>query len=146
MRIVCCFLICCLLFNVSAAAAPSQPSQPFVAAHAAILMDAETGRVLWEKNAHKPLSMASTTKIMTAIMALEQGNLDDIVTVSKLAAAAPRVKMYLQPGEEISLGNLLYALLLQSSNDAAVAIAEHISGSVEGFCEAISSGHQDVST
>jgi len=110
---------------------------PMVEAHGAILMDAATGRVLWEKNSREPLAMASTTKIMTAVLALEQGRMDDVVTVSKRAAAAARVKMYLQPGEEISLGGLLYALMMQSSNDAAVAIAEHISGSVEAFCAAM---------
>jgi len=110
---------------------------PDVEAHGAILMDAVTGRVLWEKNSREPLAMASTTKIMTAVLALEQGHMDDTVTVSKRAAAAARVKMYLQPGEEISLGGLLFALMMQSSNDAAVAIAEHISGSVEAFCAAM---------
>jgi len=110
---------------------------PDVEAHGAILIDAASGRILWEKDAHKPLAMASTTKIMTAIIALEQGNLDDIVKVSRRAEIAPRVKMYLTQGEEISLSGLLHALMMQSSNDAAVAIAEHISGSVEDFCAAM---------
>jgi D-alanyl-D-alanine carboxypeptidase (penicillin-binding protein 5/6) len=110
---------------------------PEVEAHGAILMDAASGRILWEKDAHKPLAMASTTKIMTAIVALEQGNLSDMVTVSRRAEIAPRVKMYLQEGEEISLSGLVHALMMQSSNDAAVAIAEHISGSVEAFCAAM---------
>ena len=106
-----------------------------VAALGAILMDGKTGRVLWGKNAYTPLPMASTTKIMTAIITLENGRLDDIVKVSKRAAAAPEVKMFLHAGEEIKLEYLLYALMLQSSNDAAVAIAEHIGGSVEAFCK-----------
>jgi len=110
---------------------------PIVEAHGAILIDAISGRVLWEKDAHKPLAMASTTKIMTAVLALEMGNLSDTVVVSKRAEIAPRVKMYLQEGEEISLSGLVYALMMQSSNDAAVAIAEHISGSVEEFCAAM---------
>jgi len=105
-----------------------------VSAHGAILMDFETGRVLWEKNSKAPLAMASTTKIMTAIVALENGNLDDKVTVSKKAALAPEVKMHLSAGEEITLRDLLYALMLQSYNDSAVAIAEHISGDVASFC------------
>ena len=121
-----------------------EPARPKVEAHGAILMDAATGRVLWEKDAHKPLAMASTTKIMTAVLALERGRLEDIVTVSKRAAAAPKVKMYLQPGEEISLGGLIYALMLQSSNDAAVAIAEHISGSVEDFCAAMTAKAKEL--
>jgi len=110
---------------------------PDVNASGAILLDFETGRVLWEKNANNPMAMASTTKIMTAIIALEQGCVEDIVTVSARAAAAPRVKMHLQAGEKISLGGLLLALMLQSSNDAAIAIAEHIGGSVENFCAAM---------
>lgn len=108
---------------------------PVVSAQAAVLMDAETGRVLWGKNADKPMAMASTTKIMTAILAIEKGNLDDIVTASERAAAAPKVKMNLQKGEEHRLEDLLYPLMLQSSNDAAIAIAEHVGGSVEEFCK-----------
>jgi D-alanyl-D-alanine carboxypeptidase (penicillin-binding protein 5/6) len=107
---------------------------PKVAAFGAVLMDAETGRVLWGKSEHEPLSMASTTKIMTAVLALESGRLDETVTVSEKAAAAPKMKMYLSEGEEVRLGDLLLALMLESSNDAAVAIAEHLSGSVENFC------------
>lgn len=109
-------------------------AQPTINAQASILMDYETGRILWGKNIDEPLAMASTTKIMTAIVAIENASLDEIVTVSKNAASAPRVKMYLKENEEIKLEYLLYALMLQSSNDAAVAIAEHISGNVDIFC------------
>ncbi|MCL2406708.1 MAG: D-alanyl-D-alanine carboxypeptidase [Defluviitaleaceae bacterium] len=108
--------------------------KPTVEARGAILVDLESGRILWGKNQDDELAMASTTKIMTAMLCLELGNLNDIVTVSRRAAVAPRVKMYLQEGEKIKLELLLYALMLQSSNDAAVAIAEHISGTVEEFC------------
>ena len=107
---------------------------PTVNAHGAILMEAETGRILWGKNEHEPLAMASTTKIMTAILALESGRMDETVIVSKKAAAAPRVKLFLRPDEKVRLGDLMLALMLESSNDAAVAIAEHLSGSVEDFC------------
>lgn len=106
-----------------------------VDAQSAILMDYKTGRVLYSKNADEPLAMASTTKIMTAILAIENGNLEDTVKVSKNATKAPPVKMNLKENEEIKLKDLLYALILQSSNDAAVAIAEHISGTVETFCD-----------
>jgi len=108
--------------------------KPSVNAHGAILMDAETGRILWGKNEHTPLPMASTTKIMTAILALESGRMDETVTASKRAAAAPKVKMDLTAGEQVRLGNLMLALMLESSNDAAVAIAEHLAGTVEEFC------------
>ncbi len=104
-------------------------------AQGAILIDYKTGKVLYEKNANEPLAMASTTKIMTAMLAIENGNLDDVVTVSKNATKAPPVKMFLKENEEIKLKDLLYALMLQSSNDAAVAIAEHISGDVDTFCD-----------
>ena len=111
-----------------------EPKAPAVEALGAVLMDFDTGRVLWEKDAKKPLAMASTTKIMTCLLALENGNLSDKVTVSKRAAAAPNVQMNLVPGEQITLRDLLYAMMLQSSNDAAVAVAEHIGGTVEDFC------------
>jgi len=115
-----------------------QPEPPKVAAQGAILMDAKTGRVLWERNSKEPMAMASTTKIMTAIIALENGNPGDIVTVSKKAASAPEVNMDLTAGEQLTLEALLYALMLQSYNDSAVAIAEHIGGDVEGFCSLMS--------
>ena len=110
---------------------------PTVNALGAILMDAETGRVLWGKNEHEPLAMASTTKIMTAVLALESGRMNETVTVSAKAAAAPRMKMFLTKGEELRLGDLMLALMLESSNDAAVAIAEHLHGSVDAFCAAM---------
>lgn len=106
-----------------------------VNAQSAVLMDYKTGRILYSKNENEPLAMASTTKIMTAILAIENGNLEDTVKVSKNATKAPPVKMHLKENEEIKLKNLLYALMLQSSNDAAVAIAEHIYKDVETFCD-----------
>jgi len=127
-------LLIIFIINTIAAAPVLAEGKPSVEAQGAILMDFETGRVLWEKNSKAPMAMASTTKIMTSILALELGDVSDIVTVSRRAEIAPRVKMYLQQGEEISLEGLLLALMLQSSNDAAVAIAEHIGGSVEEFC------------
>lgn len=109
-------------------------SPPDVDADGAVLMDFKTGKVLWEKNSDKPLAMASTTKIMTAVTAIENCDLDETVKISKRAASAPPVKMSLKVNEEIKLKYLLYALMMQSSNDAAVAIAEHVGGSVENFC------------
>ena len=114
--------------------AAEEAKKPSVEALGAVLMDFDTGRVLWEKDARKPLAMASTTKIMTCIVALENADLQSKVIVSKRAASAPDVQMHLQAGEEIALEALLYAMMLQSSNDAAVAVAEHIGGTVEEFC------------
>ena len=104
-------------------------------ATAAILLDASTGNVLYEKNADKQMLIASTTKIMTALVALRDGKLTDTVTVSRNAAATEGSSMYLKAGETLSLEALLYGLMLSSGNDAAVAIAEHIAGSVSAFAE-----------
>ncbi len=104
-----------------------------VSATYACVMDSLTGRVLYEKNAYKRHSMASTTKIMTALVALENGNPDDVVTVSANAAGTEGSSIYLRANEKISLIDLLYGLMLESGNDAAIAIAEHIGGSVDGF-------------
>lgn len=99
----------------------------------ACLIDAESGRVLYGKNENEVRAMASTTKIMTLIVALENGNLDDIVTISENAARQPDVQLNVNTGEQYVLGDLVYSLMLESHNDVAVAIAEHVGGSVEGF-------------
>ncbi|MCD8325926.1 MAG: D-alanyl-D-alanine carboxypeptidase [Lachnospiraceae bacterium] len=93
---------------------------------AAVLMDAATGRVLYGKNENTVLAMASTTKIMTCIIALEYGNPEDTVTFSSYAAAQPKVKLGMSRGKQALLEDLLYSLMLESHNDTAVAIAEHI--------------------
>lgn len=104
-------------------------------AYSALLMDKNTGRVLWEKDGYNKRAMASTTKIMTAIVALENAELDEIVKVSERASRAPEVKLYIKPNEEYILEDMLHTLMLISSNDVAIAIAEHVSGSVEEFCK-----------
>lgn len=115
-----------------------------VAADSAILMDEKTSRTLWGKNIDKPRAMASTTKIMTCIVALESGKSNEILTVSRNAARAPKVKLYLQTGEKQRVEDMLYALMLVSANDAAVAIAEHISGSVDAFCEQMTKKAKEI--
>jgi D-alanyl-D-alanine carboxypeptidase (penicillin-binding protein 5/6) len=102
-------------------------------AQAAILMERDSGRIFYEKNADQELKIASLTKIMTAIVAIEQAKLDSIVTVSQNAVGVEGSSIYLKRGEKIPLEHLLYGLMLRSGNDAATAIAEHIGGSVEGF-------------
>lgn len=97
------------------------------------LMDGDSGRVLYGKEETIPLANASTTKIMTCILALELGDLESIVTASQNASAQPKVHLGMQEGEEFYLKDLLYALMLESYNDSAVAIAEHIAGSTEAF-------------
>ncbi|MBD5460069.1 MAG: D-alanyl-D-alanine carboxypeptidase [Lachnospiraceae bacterium] len=97
-------------------------------ATAAVLMDGESGRILYGKNADQVMPMASTTKIMTCIIALENGNLEDTVTASAYAASQPKVHLGMVKGYTYRLEDLLYSLMLESHNDSAVAIAEHIGG------------------
>ncbi|GIP32346.1 D-alanyl-D-alanine carboxypeptidase family protein [Paenibacillus sp. J2TS4] len=102
-------------------------------AEAAALIDVTSGRILYSKEGDKPMKIASLTKVMTAIVAIEQGTLSEPVTVSRNAFGKEGSSLYLKNGEEMSLHHLLYGLMLRSGNDAAVAIAEHIGGSIEGF-------------
>ncbi|HBQ64656.1 MAG TPA: D-alanyl-D-alanine carboxypeptidase, partial [Clostridiales bacterium] len=106
---------------------------PKIVSRASIVMDTVSGRVLYEKNAYSRRPMASTTKIMTAIVALEEGKLNDIVTVNPRAARIGGSSAHLVKGEKLRLEELLYGLMLPSGNDAAIAIAEHIGGTVENF-------------
>ncbi|OXS58633.1 D-alanyl-D-alanine carboxypeptidase [Bacillus sp. DSM 27956] len=106
---------------------------PSVSAQKAILMDQETGRILYEKDAHTQSRIASITKIMTAILAVESGKLDQEVTVSQNAAGTEGSSLYLKAGEKIKLEDLVYGLMLRSGNDGAVAIAEFVGGSLDGF-------------
>lgn len=101
----------------------------------AVLMDADSGRVLFGKNEQEMYAMASTTKIMTCILALEMGMPDQVVTFSKTAAAQPDVQMNAKEGEQYYLKDLLYSTMLESHNDSAVAVAEAIGGSVEAFTD-----------
>ncbi|MBE5966380.1 MAG: D-alanyl-D-alanine carboxypeptidase [Lachnospiraceae bacterium] len=98
-----------------------------------LLMDGTNNRILYEENGYDRKAMASTTKIMTCIVTLENSKLDEVVTVSSYAAGMPDVQLNIKPGEQYYLRDLLYSLMLESHNDAAVAIAEHVGGTVEGF-------------
>lgn len=99
----------------------------------AVAFDRESGEVIWGKDENKRTAMASTTKIMTAIVVIEKSNLDDIVEVSAKAAGTGGSRLGLKKGDKVSLNDLLYGLMLRSGNDAAVAIAEHVAGDVESF-------------
>lgn len=112
-------------------------SQPDITLYArsAVLMDAENGRVLYEKDGYTHMPNASTTKIMTCILALELGNPQDEVKVSSYAASMPQVRLGMSTDDTFRLKDLLYSLMLESHNDSAVAIAEHIAGSVENFAD-----------
>lgn len=113
-------------------------------AQAAVLMDADSGRVLYGKNEKDVLPMASTTKIMTCILALEYGNPDDIVEASAYAASMPKVKLCVRQGERYRMGDLLYSLMLESHNDSAVVIAEAVGGSVEEFASMMNQKARDI--
>lgn len=110
-----------------------KPQDPKVHGLASLLMDGSVNRVLYEEDGYKRLAMASTTKIMTCIIALENASLDEVVTVSSYAAKMPDVQLNVRTGEQYYIKDLLMSLMLASHNDVAVAIAEHVGGSVEGF-------------
>lgn len=129
-----------LLYNGNGLAENAGDGSP----RSAILIEAKTGRVLYERNAHEPLPMASTTKIMTALVALENGNLNEPVTAGRNAFGVPGTSIYLSLGEQLPLIDMLYGLMLASGNDAAVAIAEHIGGDVDGFCKMMNERAADI--
>ncbi|MFQ3612071.1 MAG: D-alanyl-D-alanine carboxypeptidase family protein, partial [Fimbriimonadales bacterium] len=108
---------------------------PTVRAKSAILMEASNGQVLYEKNARQPMPPASLTKVMTALVVLERCQLDEWVTASEKAVQTQASSMNLRVGEKVKVRDLLYALMLRSANDAAVALAEHVAGSVEAFAQ-----------
>lgn len=116
---------------------PSSTERPEVRASTAILADLDTGQVLYGRFPDKPRPIASITKIMTALLVVERSGPTDLVTVSAIAAGdgwSPGIsELGLIEGEQVSVQDLLYALMLQSANDAAVALAEHVSGSIDAF-------------
>ena len=128
--VLCALLL--LIWNVCCFV-PTAFADPDPSAVAAIIMDAETGESLYEKNAHLPLPMASTTKVMTALLGVERLRPHEVVHVSAFAASMAPSKIYLKPGDVIRADDLLQAILLKSANDASVVLAEKISGSEEAF-------------
>lgn len=113
-------------------------------AKSAVLMDADTGRILFEKNGTEQMPMASTTKIMTLLVTLENADLEGEVAVSSYAASMPDVQLNIREGERYRLRDLCYSLMLESHNDSAVAIAEHVGGSVEGFASMMNQKARDL--
>ena len=125
-------LICaCLLFPLHGQRAHALS----VSAQSAVLIEAESGKIIYEKDAHTRRGMASTTKIVTALCAIERLPLDTVVTVPREAAGVEGSSVYLKEGEKLTLENLLYAVMLQSANDAAAAIAIITAGSIDAFAE-----------
>jgi serine-type D-Ala-D-Ala carboxypeptidase (penicillin-binding protein 5/6) len=131
-------------------AAPANSSWAFspdedLTARAAVLMDAATGKIIYQKEADLRLPPASTTKIMTAILTLESGHsLAEKLTVSKEATRVPASKLYLRPGQSLTIEELLYGIMLASANDAAVVLAEGIGGSLERFGELMTKKAHDL--
>ena len=132
-----------IVLPVEAGAASGDDSLALYA-QSAVLMDADTGRILYAKNAEEQRPMASTTKIMTLIIALENANQDDVVMISDYAASMPDVQLHLRAGEHYRLGDLLYSMMLESHNDSAVAIAEHVGGTVPGFAALMNAKARDI--
>ena len=138
-------LFCCSSISVCAEGDETNEKEELqLYAQAAVLLDADSGRVLYGKNEKDVLPMASTTKIMTCILALEYGNLDEIVEVSAYATSMPKVKLYVKQGERYRLADLLYSLMLESHNDSAVVIAEAVGGSVEEFAAMMNQKARDI--
>ena len=125
--------------------APNNQSElPDISAECCVVIEEESGRILYGKMPDYPKAMASTTKIMTAYVALKYGDLAAETTVSENASKTEGSSMYLEAGETITLENLLYGLMLVSGNDAAVAIAEMISGDTNSFVELMNKEAQEM--
>ena len=133
-------LFCVLLLlgqiKISVKAENTKGELPFsLYAKAAVLMDAKSGRVLFSKEGDVTMPNASTTKILTCILAIESGRLEEKTTASAYAASMPKVHLGMETGEQFLLKDLLYSLMLESHNDSAVVIAEHLGGTVQKFAE-----------
>lgn len=139
----------CIFIVLSALGGQALAQEPTVQAPSAVLIEAHTGRVLFEKNAHEPRAPASVTKVFTLVMALEalrDGRiaLDDQVTTSRRAAGMGGTQVFLDVGEQMSLEHMLYGIAVESGNDAAVAVAEHVSGTEEGFAQLINERSREL--
>ncbi len=133
-KIFCLILTACCLFCSAVFPCYAQ-KEISVSAKAAVLMDAESGMVLWEKNADQRMGMASTTKIMTALTVLKLTRPENTVVIPRKAVGIEGSSVYLCEGERLTVEQLLYALILSSANDAAAALAIHCSGSIEAFAD-----------
>ncbi len=130
-RLLCLFIFtafCLIILSFSAYALD-------VSAKGTVLLEAESGDIVYGKNEHARLPMASTTKIMTALVVLENAELDDVVTIEPCMVGIEGSSIYLREGEHLTVEELLYALLLESANDASVALAIHVSGDIDSFAD-----------
>lgn len=130
------FTVVCAVITLSMLTKGARAEEALsLSAKSAVLINAEDNSVIYSRNCNERLPMASTTKIMTALVALENCPLDTVITVDERSVGVEGSSVYLKKGEKLTLENLLYALLLQSANDAATAIAVKVGGSVEGFAD-----------
>ncbi|KAF0817072.1 D-alanyl-D-alanine carboxypeptidase [Bacillus sp. ZZV12-4809] len=134
MRKLLAFILLFLCYPTSYTAA-EETAEPEIISEAAIVTDSESGAVLYGKNADKKMYPASLTKIATAIYAIENGDLNDMVTISKKAAETEGTRVYLEEGEQVPLKKLIQGMLINSGNDAAWGIAEHLDGNIQTFSE-----------
>lgn len=142
--LLCTFLISFLTPKVVYASNLQYKNPPVVNARSAIAMDVNSKMVLYEKNAREVIPMASTTKIMTCLTAIRYGNIDNKVTISKRAASVGGSTVGYKEGEVISIRELLYGLMLKSGNDAAIAVSEGISGSVENYIKLMNENASEI--
>ena len=148
-KTVAAFITCCMLFSFGITTSFAETTEDTKAAaltnaKGAVLLDADTNKILYEKDANAKMPMASTTKVMTAILAIENLDLDKIVTVDERAYAVEGSSMYLEKGEKISVKNLLYGLMLTSGNDAAIELSILVSGSPEKFAELMNEKAREI--
>lgn len=137
-KILICGILACATLVIPIKSTAAVPQGPTVSSAAAVLMEKETGRVLYEQNAHEAMPPASVTKVMSLLIICEALNdgrlsLDDMVTCSDHAASMGGSQIYLEPGEQMSVRDMLKSVVLGSANDAIVALAEHVAGSEESF-------------
>ena len=138
-------LIALIALLLAVAPLRAAASEPFaVAAKGAVLIDTDSGRILFAQDENRMLPMASTTKVMTTLLALERAKLDEPVTAGKNASGVPGTSLYLSEGETLSMEHMLYGLMLRSGNDAAVAVAEHVAGSVPAFAELMNAKAEEL--
>jgi len=137
-------LVVLMILNSMAFSFADTGKEPIIEAKAAVLIDASTGEVLFDKNMNQKMYPASTTKIMTALLVLENLKLSQVVTVDKETALTGGSQINLIEGEKITVEQLLYALLLKSANDAAVALAKEVSGSVPQFAELMNARSKEL--
>ncbi len=140
----CILAIVMVICIIAAMPLPAKAAPEGGTSSAAVVLETGTNRVLFESNPNAQMPMASTTKIMTALVALEHGNLDDKVVIPREAVGIEGSSIYLKEGEVLTLEQLLYGLMLSSGNDVAVAVACHVGGSVEGFVDMMNTKAMEI--